>query len=224
MTIPWVGSYVTAIVVILISFLTIPVSWHKVGCFLLTIAFSTLWPMETSFGCPTKLPKCGFTRKKVLQKYTRGLWLLHQHRFSAFWLRSKCSICSYQLNIWYGHHVWPQDVKLIFVRGWRFRSLLRLCHRLAWHCSIARSSPYPSFTCELCSVNILRSSWGLWLCRRHLSGETIVFWQIPQLRNLAWIFYFARLIISKGLSILISCVSHNFCLCLTQLKDSVQNK
>ena len=22
-----------------------------------------------------------------------------QHRFSAFWLRSKCSICSYQLNI-----------------------------------------------------------------------------------------------------------------------------
>ena len=27
------------------------------------------------------------------------------HRFSAFWLRSKCSICSYQLNIWYDGHV-----------------------------------------------------------------------------------------------------------------------
>ena len=27
------------------------------------------------------------------------------YRFSAFWLRSKCSICSYQLNIWYGSHV-----------------------------------------------------------------------------------------------------------------------
>ena len=26
------------------------------------------------------------------------------YRFSAFWLRSKCSICSYQLNIWYGLH------------------------------------------------------------------------------------------------------------------------
>ena len=26
------------------------------------------------------------------------------YRFSAFWLRSKCSICSYQLNIWYGPH------------------------------------------------------------------------------------------------------------------------
>ena len=24
-----------------------------------------------------------------------------RHRFSAYWLRSKCSICSYQLNIWY---------------------------------------------------------------------------------------------------------------------------
>ena len=26
------------------------------------------------------------------------------YRFSAFWLRSKCSICSYQLNIWYAPH------------------------------------------------------------------------------------------------------------------------
>ncbi len=30
---------------------------------------------------------------------------LPPHRFSAFWLRSKCSICSYQLNIWYEDHV-----------------------------------------------------------------------------------------------------------------------
>ena len=29
-----------------------------------------------------------------------GISKSHQlHRFSAFWLRSKCSICSYQLNI-----------------------------------------------------------------------------------------------------------------------------
>ena len=27
-----------------------------------------------------------------------------RYRFSAFWLRSKCSICSYQLNIWYEVH------------------------------------------------------------------------------------------------------------------------
>ena len=42
-----------------------------------------------------------------------SLWYLHvgqktwlprnnfRYRFSAYWLRSKCSICSYQLNIWY---------------------------------------------------------------------------------------------------------------------------
>ena len=29
---------------------------------------------------------------------------LVSYRFSAFWLRSKCSICSYQLNIWYVAH------------------------------------------------------------------------------------------------------------------------
>ena len=35
-------------------------------------------------------------------------WLtMSEYRFSAFWLRSKCSICSYQLNIWYGPHVGP---------------------------------------------------------------------------------------------------------------------
>ncbi|VDN05559.1 unnamed protein product, partial [Onchocerca ochengi] len=25
--------------------------------------------------------------------------LIEQYRFSAYWLRSKCSICSYQLNL-----------------------------------------------------------------------------------------------------------------------------
>ena len=29
---------------------------------------------------------------------------IDRYRFSAFWLRSKCSICSYQLNIWYVLH------------------------------------------------------------------------------------------------------------------------
>ena len=29
---------------------------------------------------------------------------IDNYRFSAFWLRSKCSICSYQLNIWYVLH------------------------------------------------------------------------------------------------------------------------
>ena len=36
-------------------------------------------------------------------QYISQLWVWY--RFSAFWLRSKCSICSYQLNIWYVGHV-----------------------------------------------------------------------------------------------------------------------
>ena len=39
-----------------------------------------------------------------------------RHRFSAFWLRSKCSICSYQLNIWYGGHV-PPSILNWFLQG-----------------------------------------------------------------------------------------------------------
>ena len=31
-------------------------------------------------------------------------WSNTSYRFSAFWLWSKCSICSYQLNIWYDPH------------------------------------------------------------------------------------------------------------------------
>ena len=38
--------------------------------------------------------------RKISNEWNR-IW---RHRFSAFWLRSKCSICSYQLNIWYVPH------------------------------------------------------------------------------------------------------------------------
>ena len=40
-----------------------------------------------------------------LNKLTNFSMTAHSYRFSAFWLRSKCSICSYQLNIWYEGHV-----------------------------------------------------------------------------------------------------------------------
>ena len=39
-----------------------------------------------------------------------------RHRFSAFWLRSKCSICSYQLNIWYVDHV-STSILIWFFQG-----------------------------------------------------------------------------------------------------------
>ena len=44
------------------------------------------------------------------------------YRFSAFWLRSKCSICSYQLNIWYGRHVLPSILNW-FLQGDRVQEL-----------------------------------------------------------------------------------------------------
>ena len=47
------------------------------------------------------IPNLGRTRGSCIQIRLRGG---ARHRFSAFWLRSKCSICSYQLNIWYVPH------------------------------------------------------------------------------------------------------------------------
>ena len=44
------------------------------------------------------------------------------YRFSAFWLRSKCSICSYQLNIWYRGHV-PPSILNWFLQGDRVQEL-----------------------------------------------------------------------------------------------------
>ena len=58
-----------------------------------------------------KEPKC-IVILIWLRPITTSLW----HRFSAFWLRSKCSICSYQLNIWYGGHV-PPSILNWFLQG-----------------------------------------------------------------------------------------------------------
>lgn len=60
----------------------------------------------------------------LLNQETTGL----QYRFSAFWLRSKCSICSYQLNIWYGDHVSPSILNL-FLSG---DEDLELAPALSW--------------------------------------------------------------------------------------------
>ena len=40
-----------------------------------------------------------FKRGVEAAREVREIAALHSYRFSAFWLRSKCSICSYQLNI-----------------------------------------------------------------------------------------------------------------------------
>ena len=58
---------------------------------------------------PTQLgwritPKIYTIGEKTQLRYINRLLSVFRHRFSAFWLRSKCSICSYQLNIWYVPH------------------------------------------------------------------------------------------------------------------------
>ena len=66
-----------------------------------------------------------------------------QYRFSAFWLRSKCSICSYQLNIWYVPHRGTSILNwFLDFRRW-FTGLLGLLQGLAWYCSTSRIGPLP---------------------------------------------------------------------------------
>ena len=53
----------------------------------------------------------------ILDGLTGVVFTNLQHRFSAFWLRSKCSICSYQLNIWYGPHCGSRILNWFLNRG-----------------------------------------------------------------------------------------------------------
>ena len=68
--------------------------------------------------------------------------------FSASWLRSKCSICSYQLNVWYEVHA-ASLILNSFLEGDWTRSLLRLCHESAQHCSAAGIRLTPHLTSSL---------------------------------------------------------------------------
>ena len=78
-----------------------------------------------------------------------GLSMSHRlYRFSAFWLRSKCSICSYQLNVWYEVHA-ASLILNSFLEGDWTRSLLRLCHESAQHCSAAGIRLTPHLTSSL---------------------------------------------------------------------------
>ena len=78
-----------------------------------------------------------------------------RHRFSAFWLRSKCSICSYQLNIWYGLHSRSRILNWFltdWVHGWACSPESAGCHGLALHPCVASSSWF-------ITVALLVSSW-----------------------------------------------------------------
>ena len=90
----------------------------------------------------------------------RPIQTLHRHRFSAFWLRSKCSICSYQLNIWYEDHV-SSSILIWFLPG-ETRSVACNAGFTSWPC-IAVSQGSAHFPINLLQKNwFLKSLWSLW--------------------------------------------------------------
>ncbi len=79
-------------------------SWRRAAACLLTLdpirktALSNLWSYSISTLCAcTKVSE------------------LAVHCFSAFWLRSKCSICSYQLNIFFGEDIKIESQYLTYI-------------------------------------------------------------------------------------------------------------
>ena len=76
------------------------------------MGLSITWYDESFFLCGLMVKfwraKTSFLTRAGIQNVSLNT---DSYRFSAFWLRSKCSICSYQLNIWYGDHVSPSEMK-----------------------------------------------------------------------------------------------------------------
>ena len=90
------------------------------------------WPQKYTKHGEKKIPfaanpSCAYQRRirRLGTEFEWAVWITwdsscyktwQQHRFSAFWLRSKCSICSYQLNIWYEDHV-SSSILNLFLQG-----------------------------------------------------------------------------------------------------------
>ena len=86
------------------------------------------------------------------------------HRFSAFWLRSKCSICSYQLNIWYGLHSRSRILNWFltdWIHGWACSPGPAGCHGIAlppWAASFSLQNKSSFAYCCLWKVNRIDSN------------------------------------------------------------------
>ena len=73
---------------------------------------------------------------EIWREWSGWRWGVDQYRFSAFWLRSKCSICSYQLNIWYGLHSRSRILNWFltdWVYGWACSPGPAGCNGIALH-------------------------------------------------------------------------------------------
>ena len=120
------------------------------------------------------------------------------YRFSAFWLRSKCSICSYQLNIWYGGHVPPSILNLFLsgdrvpgacsgsVTGWpgiavppgsaHFPTKLQRCVSVSWH-------RWPVFFFSLCYEIIGPGRVQSYLCLYLAVTWWLWFWSVYKIQT-----------------------------------------
>ena len=77
------------------------------NCYEIPKSQETMWKAWHNFEKKIEKRKERLERARwneIWREWSGWRWGVDQYRFSAFWLRSKCSICSYQLNIWYGLH------------------------------------------------------------------------------------------------------------------------
>ena len=92
-----------------------------------------------------------------------------QHRFSAFWLRSKCSICSYQLNIWYGGHV-PPSILNWFLQGDEVQELAPASSRVGLALQYRQDRPTSPLTPEN------HDSSSLWMTLHYNQRQHLLPW------------------------------------------------
>ena len=99
--------------------------------------------------------------KRTLSCWFReGIWY-DWHCFSAFWLRSKCSICSYQLNIWYGSHV-LSSILIWFLTGDGVLGLALALSQVSLVLQYHQDRPLPHSTPgsqAICIAIVKRFSW-----------------------------------------------------------------
>ena len=95
---------------------------NKLGLLRTTKKKSKMYVFKVLFEGKMKKNQLFWLIMKISKEKTGLSLCRNHHRFSAFWLRSKCSICSYQLNIWYGGHV-PPSILNWFLEGDRVQEL-----------------------------------------------------------------------------------------------------
>ena len=90
------------------------------NCYEIPKSQETMWKAWHNFEKKIEKRKERLERARwneIWREWSGWRWGVDQYRFSAFWLRSKCSICSYQLNIWYGPHCGSRILNWFLNRG-----------------------------------------------------------------------------------------------------------